>query len=75
MRKPTFCTGENKDAEQLCGNHDHQASLRLCFRCTKSTFSLLSKSKTLAIFCACTAQSVLDLFKNHIVGFLKQRLK
>ena len=30
MRKPAFCICENKDADQLCGNHT--ADQRLCFR-------------------------------------------
>ena len=30
MRKPTFCICENKDADQLRGNHE--ADQRLCFR-------------------------------------------
>ena len=34
-----------------------------------STF-FIQNFKPLAIFCACTALFVLDLFRNHIVGFL-----
>ena len=30
VRKPDFCICENKDADQLCGNHE--ADQRLCFR-------------------------------------------
>ena len=30
MRKPAFCICENKDADQLCGNHE--ADQCLCFR-------------------------------------------
>ena len=30
MRKPAFCLCENKDADQLCGNHT--ANQRLCFQ-------------------------------------------
>ena len=41
MRKPAFCIGENKDADQLRGNRE--ADQRLCFRYTDSTISLLSK--------------------------------
>ena len=37
MGKQTICIGENKDADQLCGN--------LCFRYSDSTIPLLSKSK------------------------------
>ena len=67
--KTTFCMCENKVADQLCGNRE--ADQRLCFCYTDNTFPLLSKSnfQPLAIFCACTAWFVLDLFKNHIVDF------
>ena len=43
VRKPTICIGENKDADQLRG--DREAVLRLCFRYTDSTLTLLLKSK------------------------------
>ena len=43
MRKPTFCICENKDADQLCGNHT--ADQRLYFRYKDSTITLLSKSE------------------------------
>ena len=39
MRKPAFCICENKDADQLRGNHE--ADQRLCFRYTDSTMPLL----------------------------------
>ena len=44
------------------------------FRYTDSTIPLLSESELydsqpLAVFCACTAQCLSDLFGNHIVGF------
>ena len=39
MRKPAFCSCENKDADQLRGNRE--ADQRLCFRYTDSTISLL----------------------------------
>ena len=42
MRKPDFCLGENKGADQLRGNRE--ADQRLCFRYTDSTISLLLKS-------------------------------
>ena len=41
VRKPAFCICENKDADQLRGNHE--ADQRLCFRFTDSTISLLPK--------------------------------
>ena len=41
MRKPAFCICENKDADQLRGNH--KADQRLCFRYIDSTMSLLPK--------------------------------
>ena len=43
MRKPAFCTCENKDADQLRGNRE--ADQRLCFRYTDSTIPLLLKSE------------------------------
>ena len=39
MRKPDFSICENKDADQLCG--DHEADLGLCFRYIDSTIPLL----------------------------------
>ena len=57
VRKPAFCICENKDADQLRGNHE--ADQRLCSRYTDSTIHLLPKSEissqALAIFCCCTA--------------------
>ena len=41
MRKPAFCTCENKDADQLHG--DRKADQRLCFRYIDSTMPRLSK--------------------------------
>ena len=43
VRKPDFCLGENKGADQLRGNRE--ADQRLCFRYTDSTISLLLKSE------------------------------
>ena len=70
MRKPTFCICENKGADQLRSNC--KADQHLCFRYTDSTMPVLFQP--LAIFCACTARCVSDLFSNHIVGFLMMRL-
>ena len=39
VRKPDFCLGENKGADQLRGNRE--ADQRLCFRYTDSIFRLL----------------------------------
>ena len=44
MRKPAFCICENKDADQLRGNHS-EADQRLCFRYTDSTIPLLPMSE------------------------------
>ena len=46
MRKPTFCLGENKGADQLRSNCE--ADQRLCFRYMDSTISLLSESAVVA---------------------------
>ena len=43
MRKPDFCLGENKGADQLRGNRE--ADQRLCFRYSDSTIPLLLKSE------------------------------
>ena len=43
MRKPDFCLGENKGADQLRGNRE--ADQRLCFRYSDSTIPLLRKSE------------------------------
>ena len=47
VRKPDFCLGENKGADQLRGNRE--ADQRLCFRYTDSTISLLLKSEISSI--------------------------
>ena len=43
VRKPDFCLGENKGADQLRGNRE--ADQRLCFRYSDSTVPLLLKSE------------------------------
>ena len=43
MRKPTICICENKDADQLRGNH--KADQRLCFHYKDCTTPLLPKSE------------------------------
>ena len=60
MGKPAFCICENKDADQLCGNHE--ADQCLCFRYIDSTIPLLSK--LLVIFCGSTAGFVSALVGN-----------
>ena len=65
MRNPAFCICENKDADQLHGNH--KPDQRLCFRNTDSAIPLLPKIrnfKHLAIFCDCIARFVSDLVGN-----------
>ena len=47
MRKPAFCICENKDADQLRGNHE--ADQRLCFRYLDSTIPLLPKYEILSL--------------------------
>ena len=77
MRKPTFCMCENKGADQLRSNCT--AVQHLCFRytdCTINSTTFLNQNfLLLSIFCACVARFVSDLFGNHIVCFLKTRLK
>ena len=43
MTKPTYCTCENKDADQLCSNCE--AEQCLCFGYTDSAIPLLSQTK------------------------------
>ena len=65
MRKPAFCTCENKDADQLHSNRE--ADQRLCFPYTDRTIPILPKSeffKPPATFCGCTARFVSDLVGN-----------
>ena len=75
MGKPTICTGENKDADQLRCNRE--ADQRICFRYSDSTIPLISKSKISSlykIFCDCTARFMSDLARAQIVGFITHRL-
>ena len=66
IRKSTFCICENKGADQPRSNIE--ADQHLCLSYTDSTFPLLKKNfQPLAIFCACTAGLMSDLFGNHIV--------
>ena len=67
MRKSTFCICENKGADQLPSNCE--ADQRLSFCKTDSTIPLLLISY-IAIFSACIAGFVSNLFGDHIVGFL-----
>ena len=76
VRKPAFCIGENKDADQLRGYRE--ADQRLCFRYTDNTIPLLSKSenfKLLSIFCGCTAWLSGTWSETLKTGFLTTRLK
>ena len=50
MRKPEFCLGENKGADQLRGNRE--ADQRLCFRYTVSIFPLLLISEISSFYAA-----------------------
>ena len=64
MRKPAFCICENKDADQLRGNHEGYQ--RLSFPYIGSTIHLLPiYFKPLAILCGCTVRFVSDLVGNH----------
>ena len=69
MRKPEFLPVQKQGADQL---HNYcEADHCLCFPFTDSTIPLLSREnfKPLAIFCACTAQLVLDLVGNPKTRF------
>ena len=45
VRKPDFCLGENKGADQLRSNSNCEADQRLCFRYSDSTIPLLLIAK------------------------------
>ena len=53
MRKPAFCICENRDADQLRGNHE--ADQRLCFCYTDSTIPLLPKSEISSLYTSSVA--------------------
>ena len=75
MRKPDFCIGENKDADQLRGNRE--ADQRLCFRNTDSTIPLLPKYEiTSVLACYVTVQPGLcgTWAETSKTGFLTTRL-
>ena len=75
IRKLDFGLCEIKGADQLRSNC--QADQPLCFHYSDSTISLLPKSqnfKLLAIFCACTAWFVSDLYETPKTGFLRSWL-
>ena len=75
MRKPAFCICENKDADQLRGNHE--ADQRLCFRYFDSTIPLLPKSEILSFLtCSVAVQPGLCLTWSETpkTGFLTTRL-
>ena len=75
MRKPAFCICENKEADQLRGNHE--ADQRLCFRYIDSTIPLppiykissLWPSSVTAQPCLCRTSS-----ETPKTGFLTTRL-
>ena len=73
-RKPDFCLGENKGADQLCSNCT--ADQCLCFHYTDSAIPLLLKSKfkLLTIFSDCTGRFVSDPVGNPEDRFLASRL-
>ena len=75
MRKPAFCICENKDADQLRGNHE--ADQRLCFRYTDSTTPPLSESEVSSLLLSSVAvQPGLcgTWSKTPKTGFLRTRL-
>ena len=64
MRKQDFCICENKDADQLRGNHEADQGFVYGIRIVQSLYLLLRNFKPLAIFCGCTARFVSDLVGN-----------
>ena len=75
VRKPAFYICENKDADQLRGNHE--ADQRLCFRYSDSMIPVLSKSKISRLYpSSVTAQPGLyrTWSETPKTGFLTTRL-
>ena len=75
MRKPVFCTCENKNADQLCG--DRTADQRLCFRYLDSTNPVLPKSEISSLYpSSMVVQPGLCRTRSEtpMTGFLKTRL-
>ena len=78
MRKPTFCICENKDADQLRGNHE--ADQRLCFRYLDSMIPLLSKSEISSFWPSsvavqpglCRTRSETRMLFSHVAAHLKE---
>ena len=68
MRKPAFCIGENKDADQPRSNGEASAFV-FATQIVQSLFYLNPKFKPLAIFCSCTAWFVSDQVGNQNVSF------
>ena len=76
MRKPAFCICENKDADQLRGNHE--ADQRLCFRFIDSTIPLLPfyKISSLEPFSVVVKPGLCRTWSDTPkTGFLTTRLK
>ena len=76
MRKPDFCLGENKGADQLRGNRE--ADQRLCFRYSDSTIPLLlifEISSFLLFSVAVQAGLCRTWSETPKTGFLASRLK
>ena len=76
MRKPDFRICENKDADQLRGNHE--ADQRLCFRYIDSTIPLLSKSEISSLYYSSVAVQpglCQTWSQTPKTGFLRTRLK
>ena len=75
LRKPAFCKCENKDADQLRGNHE--ADQRLCFRYIDSTIPLLSKSEISSLYSSSVAvqPGLCQTWSQTLkTGFLRTRL-
>ena len=73
MRKLTIGIGENKEAEQLCGNRE--ADQRLFFLLHRFFYFINPKFPVSSyLLWLYTARFVLDLFGNLIVDFLMSQL-
>ena len=64
VRKLAFCICENKDTDQLCGNHEADQRLCFCHMDTQSFYFLNTKFQASSHLLGCTAWFVSDLVGN-----------
>ena len=74
MGKPTFCIGENKDADQLRGNREADQCLCFCYSDNVQFLFYLNPKFQASSSFLCLYRPVCVRPENHIVGFPTRRL-